>query len=69
MGSSMNEKARKSIILYIMLVIFVGLDIWMLYGKVNLQQKVNSLQASLSQTGRLMSDSEKLVQYIFPRNQ
>lgn len=64
MGSSMNEKTRKSIILYIMLVIFVGLDIWMLYGKVNLQQKVNSLQASLSQTGRLVSDSEKLVRYI-----
>lgn len=60
----MPKKNRKTVVVYTVLAVFVALDIWMLYGKVNLQQKVNSLQASLSQKGRLVSGNEKLVRYI-----
>jgi len=63
-GLSMNKKNRKIIVLYTVLVVFIALDIWLLYGKVRMQQKVSSLQANLSQKGRLGSGSKDLVRYV-----
>ena len=41
--------AKKYKILWCVLIVFVGLNVWLLYGKINLQQQVNTLQAQTLQ--------------------
>jgi len=48
------------------LIIFVGLNIWLLYGKVDLQQQVNTLQAKALQNKEDIAQMTEAVKFTGP---
>ncbi len=51
-------------VLWGILIVFVGLNIWLLYGKVDLQQQVNRLQANTLQKEEDIAQITEPVQFI-----
>lgn len=60
----MSENPQRYKVLWAVLIIFIGLNIWLLYGKVNLQQQVNRLQAVNLQKAGIVSMTAEPIKFL-----